>query len=91
MQDLAVNWATLLKRGQAETRDGLLVYPLRLSRRNVPRSIGMVGKPRGFIVGRIDAEGVLLVLTFVGEGMLDANVEREARASEAEDKKRPIG
>ena len=66
------------------------VYPLRVSRRNVPRSIGMVGKPRGFIVGRIDAEGVLLVLTFVGEGMLDANVEREARTSEAEDKNASI-
>ena len=90
IQDLAANWAALLKRGQAKVRDGLLVYPLRASRRNVPRSIGMVGKPRGFIVGRIDAEGVLLVLTFVGEGMLGANVEREAHASEAEDQNGPI-
>ncbi len=49
----------------------------------------MVGKPRGFIVGRIDAEGASVVLTFVGEGMLDSNVEREARASEAEDQKAP--
>ncbi len=86
VQDLAANWATLLRRGQAKIRDGLLVYQLRVSRRNVPRSIGMVGKPRGFIVGRIDDDGALLVLTFVGEGMLDANVQREARASEAEDK-----
>lgn len=89
IQDLAANWATLVKRGQAKTKDGLLVYPLRASRRNVPRSVGMVGKPRGFIVGRIDAEGALVVLTFVGEGMLDSNVEREARASEAEDQKAP--
>jgi plasmid stabilization system protein ParE len=91
IRDLAANWATLLKRGQAKMRDGLLVYPLRASRRNVPGSVGMVGKPRGFIVGRIDAEGVLLVLTFVGEGMLDASVEREARASESEDKEGSIG
>ena len=90
MQDLAANWATLLTRGQAKVRDGLLVYPLRASRRNVPRSVGMVGKPRGFIVGRIDEDGALVVLTFVGEGMLGANVEREARASEAEDNNGPI-
>jgi hypothetical protein len=52
----------------------------------VPPSIGIVGKPRGFIVGRIDKDGALAVLTFVAEGMLDANVQREARASEADGK-----
>jgi plasmid stabilization system protein ParE len=74
-QDLAANWATLLRSGQAKAGDGLLVYPLRMSRRNVPRSIAMVGKPRGFIVGRVDEDGVLVVLGFVGEGMRDADVE----------------
>lgn len=91
IQDLAANWTTLVKRGQAKVRDGLLVYPLRASRRNVPRSIGMVGDPRGSIVARIDAEGVLVVLAFVGDGMLDANIGREARTSEAGDKKGPVG
>lgn len=85
IHDLAANWETLIRRGLARSRDGLLVYPLRASRRNVPRSAGMVGNPRGLIVGRIDEEGRLVVLTFVGEGMLDENVAREARASEAED------
>ena len=87
ISDLATNLPTLLQRGIAKARDGLIIYPLRASRRNVPGAIGMVGNPRGFIVGRLDDTGVLLVLTFVGEGMLDANVVKDARASEAEDKR----
>lgn len=86
ISDLATNLPTLLRRGLAKSRDGLIVYPLRASRGNVPRTVGLVGNPRGLIVGRMDDRGVLLVLTFVGEGMLDANVMREARASDADDR-----
>jgi toxin ParE1/3/4 len=88
MRDLATQWQILLRRGQARRRDGLLIYPLRASRRNVPRAIGQVANPRGFIVGRIDHDGALVVLTLVGEGMLDANIAREARASGDDDKRR---
>lgn len=88
IRDLAADWQTLLRRGLARRRDGLIVYPLRASRRHVPRSIGMIGNPRGSIVGRIDKNGMLVILTFVGEGMLDKKVVREAGANEAEDAKR---
>ena len=85
MRDLARQWQTLLRRGQAKTRDGLLIYPVRASRRNVPRAVGIVGNPRGLLVGRIDDDGTLIVLTFVGERMSDASILREARGRTADD------
>jgi toxin ParE1/3/4 len=61
LQDLRANPTRLGSRAREELGPGVRLYPVRLSRRRVHRSVGAVREPRHVVVNRIVAPDLVQV------------------------------
>jgi len=76
VQDLAERLPALLRHGLAKTRDGLIVYHTKHSRRRVPKAVGRVGKPRHVILAELQND-CLVILNVVPDWMLTTEAAAE--------------
>jgi plasmid stabilization system protein ParE len=86
INDFARSPSAVTVRRVGEPRKGrsLLRYDLVSSQDKVPPGIGQVGKPRHFIVGRLDGD-LLRILFMAHDSMKPENILRRSRRSDLKD------